>query len=121
MSSQNASSLLQAAFIFASVSPLLTACDQWALLVNTDGVLHIAIVSYGDAPGRFRVRARASDGRSWIMDVPPSGKLDLSAMEARELELTLLAPPACRVEPPNPQTINGNMNETVNVAFDVHC
>jgi len=113
-------SLFRAAFRFVSVSSLLGACDHWALLVNTDGVLHITIVSDGNAPRRFRVRAQDSDGGSWIMEVPPSGKLDLSAVAAGELELTLLAPPECRVEPPNPQTING-MNETINVAFDVHC
>jgi hypothetical protein len=41
---------------------LLPACDQWALMVNSDGVLSISIFSDGFQPqDRFRVRARQAD------------------------------------------------------------
>jgi hypothetical protein len=121
MALHNACSVTRAAFTFASVSLLLTACDQWALLINSDGILSITVVSNGDASGRFRVRSRDSDGKSQIMDVPPSGKITLRAFEPGELELTLLAPEECRVAAPNPRTILTHADETMNVTFDVHC
>lgn len=114
-------SLLSAVFIFAGVSPLLTACDQWALIVNSDGVLSITIVSDGDGRERFRVRALQSDGVSRIMDVPSSGTLTFDTFSAGKLELTLLAPAGCRVAQPNPRTLMVSADEPVGVAFDVHC
>jgi hypothetical protein len=121
MSIRNVGFLLRAAFTFASVSPLLTACDQWALFINSDGLLSITIVSDGYVPGRFRVRVDQSDGFSRVVDVPPSGSLTLGAFRAGEIELTLLAPEGCRVAGPNPRTVMTNADETVSVAFDVHC
>ena len=121
MSIRIARSLLRAVFTFAAVSPLLTACDQWALFVNSDGVLSITIVSDGDGRDRFRVRAFQSDGISRIMDVPSSGNLTFGAFSAGELELTLLAPAGCRVSDPNPRTLMVNPDEQVSIVFDVHC
>ena len=121
MSIRTVRSLLRAVFTFAAVSPLLTACDQWALFVNSDGVLSITIVSDGDGRGRFRLRALQSDGISRIMDVPSSGSLTFGAFSAGELELTLLAPAGCQVADPNPRTLTVKADERVSVAFDVHC
>jgi hypothetical protein len=121
MSIRTVRSLLPAVFAFATVSPLLTACDQWALFVNSDGVLSITIVSDGDGRDRFRVRALQSDGISRIMDVPSSGSLTFGAFSAGEVELTLLAPAGCRVADPNPRRLMVNADEPVSVAFDVHC
>lgn len=121
MSIRTVRSLLPAVFAFAAVSPLLTACDQWALFVNSDGVLSITIVSDGDGRDRFRLRALQSDGISRIMDVPSSGSLTFGAFSAGEVELTLLAPAGCRVADPNPRTLMINADERVSVAFDVHC
>jgi hypothetical protein len=121
MSIRTVRSLLRAVFTFAAVSPLLTACDQWALLVNSDGVLSITIVSDGDGRGRFRLRALQSDGITRIMDVPSSGKLTFGAFSAGEVELTLLAPAGCQVADPNPRTLTVNAEEPVSVAFDVNC
>ena len=114
-------SLLPAVFLFAAVSSLFTGCDQWALLVNSDGVLSITIVSDGDGRDRFRVRALQSDGVSRIMDVPSSGTLTFDTFSAGKLELTLLAPPGCRVAEPNPRTLMVSAHEPVSTAFDVHC
>jgi hypothetical protein len=121
MSIRTVRSLLRAVFTFAAVSPLLTACDQWALFVNSDGVLSITIVSDGSGRGRFRVRALQSDGISRIMDVPSSGNLTFGAFSAGEVELTLLAPAGCQVADPNPRTLMVNADERVSVAFGVHC
>jgi hypothetical protein len=114
-------SLLRAVFFLAAVSPLFTACDQWALLVNSDGVLSITIVSDGNGRERFRVRALQSDGISRIMDVPSSGTLTFGAFSPGELELTLLPPAGCRVTDPNPRTLLVDADERVNISFDVHC
>jgi hypothetical protein len=121
MSSHKVRSLLRAGRAFAGICLLLTACDQWALFINSDGVLSITIVSDGYVPGRFRVRTRQADGFSRIVDVPSSGSLTLGAFKTGELELTLLAPEGCRVAAPNPRMVMANADETVNVAFDVRC
>jgi hypothetical protein len=121
MSSQSVRSLLRAGYTFAGICLFLPACDQWALFINSDGVLSITIVSDGNVPGRFRVRTRQSDGFSRIVEVPSSGSLTLGTFRAGELELTLLAPEGCRVAAPNPQTVVANPDEMVTVAFDVRC
>jgi hypothetical protein len=112
---------LRAALSVASILPLLTACDQWALLVNTDGVLAIVIVSDGHSSRPFQVRTRDADGVSRLMVVPPSGSLAIDGVKAGQVELTLLAPTGCRVASPNPQTVMTQAAETVRVSFDVHC
>jgi hypothetical protein len=101
---------------------LLTACDQWALFVNSDGVLSVSIFSDGSQPqNRFRVRVRETDGTLRILDVPASGPLTLSGAAGSPVELTLLSPEGCRVSAPNPRTVSPGSDQTVGVVFDVHC
>ena len=101
---------------------LLTACDQWALFVNTDGVLSVSIFSDGSQPqDRFRVRVRQPDGTTRVLDVPASGPLTLSGATGSTVELTLLTPDGCRVSAPNPRTASPGPDQTVGVVFDVQC
>lgn len=101
---------------------LLTACDQWALFVNSDGVLSVSIFSDGSQPrDGFRIRARQADGTTRILDVPATGPLTLSGASGSTVELTLLSPDGCRVSPPNPRTVSPGPDQTVGVVFDVHC
>jgi hypothetical protein len=101
---------------------LLTACDQWALFVNSDGVLSVSIFSDGSQPqDRFRIRARQTDGTLRILDVPASGPLTLSSAAGSTVELTLLTPDGCRVSAPNPRTLSPGSDQTVGVVFDVQC
>jgi hypothetical protein len=106
----------------ASVLLLLSACDHWALFINSDGVLAITIVNGSAWPGGFRVRIRDVDGgTSRIVDVPPSADLSLDGLGAGELELTLLAPTGCRVAEPNPRMVTTDPDKAVRIAFEVHC
>jgi hypothetical protein len=101
---------------------LLSACDQWALLVNSDGVLSVSIFSDGSQPqDRFRIRAREGDGTIRVLDLPASGPLTLSGSAGSTVELTLLSPEGCRVSAPNPRTVSPGSDQTVGVVFDVHC
>jgi hypothetical protein len=101
---------------------LLTACDQWALFVNSDGVLSVSIFSDGSQPqDGFRIRARQADGAIRILDLPASGPLTLSGAAGSTVELTLLSPEGCRVSAPNPRTVSTGSDQTVGVVFDVHC
>jgi hypothetical protein len=101
---------------------LLPACDQWALFVNSDGVLSVSIFSDGSQPqDRFRVRVRQPDGTTRVLDVPASGPLTLSGAAGSTLELTLLSPDGCQVSDPNPRTVSPGSDQTVGVVFDVHC
>ena len=100
----------------------LTACDQWALMVNSDGILHISIASDGfQAGGRYRIRTREADGTTRLLDVSDSGVTTFRSGSAGPLELTLLTPQQCQVSPPNPRTLTVAADHTVSVAFDVHC
>jgi hypothetical protein len=100
---------------------LLTACDQWALFVNTDGVLSISIFSDGQPQDRFRVRARQADGIIRVVELPASGPLTLSGAAGSTVELTLLSPEGCQVAAPNPRTVSVGSDQTVGVVFDVQC
>ena len=101
---------------------LLTACDQWALFVNSDGVLSVSIFSDGSQPqDRFRVRVRQPDGTTRVLDVPASGPLTLSGTAGSTVELTLLSPEGCQVSAPNPRTVSPGSDQTVGVVFDVRC
>jgi hypothetical protein len=112
---------LRAALAVGCTLPL-TACDQWALLVNSDGILSISIVSDGFQAGdRFRVRTREADGDTRLLDVPDSGVMTFRSGSTGPLELTLLAPGRCQVSAPNPRTLTVAADETVSVAFTVHC
>jgi hypothetical protein len=112
---------LAAAFTLAGGCSLLTACDQWALVINGDGLLLVTVVGDGNGQDRFRLRARQSDGSSRTMDVPASGNVTLGNLTGGQLELTLLAPEGCRVGSPNPRTLVVDADESVNVGFEVHC
>jgi hypothetical protein len=112
---------LRAALAVGCVLPL-TACDQWALLVNSDGILSVSIVSDGFQAGdRFRVRTREGDGTTRLLDVPDSGVITFRSGSAGPLELMLLAPERCRVSAPNPRTLTVAADQTVSAAFEVHC
>jgi hypothetical protein len=100
---------------------LLTACDQWALFVNSDGVLSVSIFSDGSPRDGFRVRVRQTDGSTRVLDVPASGPLTVGGAAGTTVELTLLAPEGCRVSAPNPRTVSPGSDQTVGVVFDVHC
>ena len=101
---------------------LLTGCNQWALFVNSDGVLSVSIFSDGSQPqDRFRIRARQADGTLRILDLPASGPLTLSGAAGSTVELTLLTPDGCRVSAPNPRTASPGPDQTVGVVFDVQC
>jgi hypothetical protein len=113
--------ILAAALTFTGAYPLLAACDQWALVVNGDGLLFVSIINNGDGHGGFRVRARESDGTTRIMDMPTSGSLSLGVFAAGPLELTLLPPQGCSVTAPNPRTLSVSAGDPLNVGFEVHC
>jgi hypothetical protein len=101
---------------------LLSACDQWALFVNSDGVLSVAIFSDGSQPqDRFRVQVRQPGGITRILDLPASGPLTLSGATGNTVELTLFSPEGCQVSAPNPRTVSPGSDQTVGVVFDVHC
>lgn len=97
----------------------LTGCDQWALSIGGDGLLFIGVIG-DDHPGRFRIRARQAEGTQ-LLDVPPSGQLNLSGLAPGTVELTLLLPPGCQVAGPNPQTLMVSPDQASRVAFDVRC
>jgi hypothetical protein len=112
---------LSGAFALGVVLPL-TGCDQWALSVNSDGLLFVSIVGGdGNHRDRFRLRTRQSNGATRLLDVPPSGSLTLRDLSPGALELTLLPPERCAVAPPNPRTLTVGAEGTVRVAFDVRC
>jgi hypothetical protein len=112
---------LCSALALGGTLPSVAACDQWALRVNSDGLLSIQIVSDGGrSQGRFRVRARQADG-SRVLDVPASGQLSLADLSPGKVELTLLLPAGCRVSGPNPRSMTLAPNDAVSVAFEVRC
>jgi hypothetical protein len=100
----------------------VSACDQWHLSVNGDGLLFVSIIGDAVHPGdRFRVRTRDSNGAVRILHVPSSGRLTLNPVTAGALELTLLPPAGCTVAGPNPQILTVAANASVRVSFDVRC
>lgn len=110
------------ASIILGVILLLGACDRWALVVNSDGILSITIVSDGGLPDhRYRVRVRQSDGRTQVLEVSESDQPSFNAMAAGMLELTLLPPPGCVVTGPNPRSLMVSEGEMIDVTFDVSC
>ncbi len=101
----------------------LTACDQWHLSINSDGLVLISVIGdAGEPQHRFRLRTRDADGAVQILDVPASGQLTLRPAAADgTLELTLLHPEGCRVAGANPRTLSVAAGEEVKVDFDVRC
>jgi hypothetical protein len=122
MSSGFARSLLLRVGLALGGSFLLSGCDQWALRINSDGLLSINIVNDGGhARGRFRVRASQDGGLVRMLDLPASGQLRLDGFSEGALELMLLAPAGCEVSGPNPLEVEVQSGNTLNVAFSVRC
>ncbi len=100
----------------------LTACDQWHLSINSDGLVLISVVGDSGEPREgFRVRSRDAGETIQILDVPASGQLTLTPVADGALQLTLLAPEGCQVGGPNPQTLIVSADHESSVAFDVRC
>lgn len=98
---------------------LLAGCDQWALSVGGNGLLFVGVIG-DDHSGPFRVRARQAEGTR-LLDVPPSGQLNLSGLAPGAVELTLLVPPGCQVAGANPQTLTVSPDQALQAAFEVRC
>ena len=109
---------LRAALVLGALLHL-AGCDQWALSVGGDGLLFIGITG-DDHPGRFRIRARQADGTR-LLDLPPSGQLQLGGLAPGTVELTLLLPPGCQVNGANPQVLTVGADQTAAVGFEVRC
>ena len=100
----------------------LTACDQWFLAINSDGLIFVSVISYHSDPGhRFRVQTRDADGITRILDMPASGQLTVTAPADGPLELTLLTPEGCRVMGSNPRMVTVVAGQEVRSGFDVRC
>jgi hypothetical protein len=100
----------------------LTACDQWHLSINSDGLVFISVIGdNGEPRHRFRLRSRDAGGMTRILDVPSSGQLTLTPVSDGELQLTLLPPEGCQVSGPNPQTLVVTAGQEARVAFDARC
>lgn len=97
----------------------LPGCDQWALSIDSNGLVFISIIGEGHS-GQFRLRAQQAEGTQFL-DVPASGRLSVSGLAPGAVELTLLLPPGCQVAGPNPQTLMVSSDQPVNAAFDVRC
>ena len=114
--------MLRTALLLGSALQLLVACDRWSLIVNSDGVLSITIVSDDGFSGHhFRVRARQADGSTQTLEIPASGRLSSSALESGMVELTLESPEGCIVSGPNPQSLMVGEGPAASVTFDVSC
>lgn len=100
----------------------LTACEEWHLSINSDGLVFISVVGEdGEPPYRFRLRTRDARGTTRILDLPASGQLTLTPVADGPLELTLLTPEVCHVVGPNPRTLAVTAGQEVRSAFDVRC
>jgi hypothetical protein len=112
----------RSALVLGGILQLLGACDRWSLILNSEGVLSITIVSDGERPDhRYRVRARQADGTIRMFEVPASGRLSSNALTAGRVELTLLPPEGCTVSEPNPRTLVVVDKAVIDVTFDVAC
>jgi hypothetical protein len=100
----------------------LTACEEWHLSINSDGLVFISVLGEtGESRHRFRVRTRNAGGAARIVDIPSSGQLTLTPVADGTLELTLLAPEGCRVAGSNPRTLSVAAGQEVATAFEVRC
>jgi hypothetical protein len=98
------------------------SCEQWFLAVNSDGLLFVSVVVVDD--GRrdpFSLRIRDANGLVRMREVPPSGRVTLSALADGPLELTLVTPEGCQVDGANPRTVTVASGEPVRANFKVAC
>ena len=101
---------------------LLSACDEWHLSINSDGLVFISIIDdRHELRDRFRVRIRDVSGTTRMLAVPVSGELSLSPMADGALQLTLETPEGCLVSGPNPLMVTVSTGEESRVTFEVHC
>lgn len=99
-----------------------TACEEWHLSINSDGLVFISVIGdAGEPRHRFRLRTRDADGAVRTMDVPASGQLTLSPVADGILEVTLLTPEGCRVAGSNPRTLAVSAGQEIGLVFDVRC
>lgn len=113
--------MLRAAVVLAALL-YLTACEEWHLSINRDGLVLVSVIGDGaDPKGRYRLRTRDAQGITRTLEVPASGQVILTPLADGELEVTLLAPESCRVSGPNPKRVTVLGGEEVRLAFDVRC
>jgi len=100
----------------------LTACDQWHLSINSDGLVFVSVIGdTGEPRHRFRLRTRDASGTVRTLDVPTSGQLKLPPMADGELQVALLPPESCQVSGHNPQTAAVSVGQEIRLAFEVRC
>lgn len=100
----------------------LTACEEWHLSINSDGLVFISVTGdNGEPRRRFRVRTRDAAGAVRTLDVPETGPMRLTPAVGGPLELTLLTPEDCHVEGANPLTLTVAERHEIRVAFSVRC
>jgi hypothetical protein len=100
----------------------ITACDEWHLSINSQGLVFISVTGSPAEPRhRFRVRTRDPQGSARTVEVPGSGQLTLTTLAGGTHELTLLTPEICRVSGSNPQLIETTAGAVVRLEFDVRC
>jgi len=100
----------------------LTACEEWHLSINRDGLVLVSVIGDGaDRGGRYRLRTRGGDGVTRTLDVPASGTVALTPLSDGELQVGLLVPDGCRVSGPNPRMVTVLGGQEVRLAFDVRC
>jgi hypothetical protein len=104
---------------------LLAACDQWALSINSGGLLFISVVEDGRQPPRrtgYRMRLRDAAGAVRDVDLPVGGDYRLELAAPGSVELTLVPPAGCAVEGANPRTVSlDSAEEPVRARFTLHC
>lgn len=99
----------------------LTACQEWHLSINSNGLVFISVIGDGELRHRFRIRSRDGEGTVRILDVPASGQVTLTPVADGTLEVTLLTPGDCRVAGPNPRTLSVAAGLAVDLDFNVRC
>jgi hypothetical protein len=111
--------MLRAALLGALL--YLTACEEWHLSINRDGLVLISVIGDHGGRERFRLRTRDSGGTTRTLDVPASGHVTLTPVTSGELQVVLLVPEDCEVSGPNPQLLTVPAGREVRLAFDVRC
>lgn len=110
--------------VLAGLMPFAAAaCDYMAL--SFDGSLGLVVITVSDghpqSPGGYRIRTRQAGAPERIVAVAPGKDLEIQTAGAEPIELTLLAPPDCRVVGPNPQLVTPASGHTVQASFQIEC